>query len=35
VYYDVAVDSPVVVIKAIGIKRRNRVVIGGEEIDLS
>jgi mRNA-degrading endonuclease RelE of RelBE toxin-antitoxin system len=35
VYYDVAVALPVVVIKAIGIKRRNRVVIGGEEIDLS
>ncbi len=36
VYYDV-VDGvpPVVVIKAIGIKVRDRVVIGGEEIDLS
>ncbi len=36
VYYDVLGDVPaVVVIKAIGIKVRNRVVIGGEEIDLS
>jgi mRNA-degrading endonuclease RelE of RelBE toxin-antitoxin system len=36
VYYDVLGDEPpVVVIKAIGIKVRNRVVIGGEEIDLS
>jgi hypothetical protein len=36
VYYDVVDDAPpVVVIKAIGIKVRDRVVIGGEEIDLS
>jgi len=36
VYYDVTDDvPPVVVIKAIGIKERSRVVIGGEEIDLS
>jgi mRNA-degrading endonuclease RelE of RelBE toxin-antitoxin system len=36
VYYDVVDDvPPVVVIKAIGIKVRDRVVIGGEEIDLS
>jgi len=36
VYYDVTGDvPPVVVIKAIGIKVRHRVVIGGEEIDLS
>jgi len=36
VYYDVVDAVPaVVVIKAIGIKMRDRVVIGGEEIDLS
>jgi len=36
VYYDVVEDvPPVVVIRAIGIKVRDRVVIGGEEIDLS
>jgi mRNA-degrading endonuclease RelE of RelBE toxin-antitoxin system len=36
VYYDVDDDvAAVVVIKAIGIKVRNRLVIGSEEIDLS
>jgi mRNA-degrading endonuclease RelE of RelBE toxin-antitoxin system len=36
VYYDVVGDAPpVAVIKAIGIKVRSRVVIGGEEIELS
>ena len=36
VYYDVVDDEPpVVVVKAIGIKVRDRVVIGSEEIDLS
>jgi len=36
VYYDFSDEpTPVVVIKAIGVKDRSRVVIGGEEIDLS
>jgi mRNA-degrading endonuclease RelE of RelBE toxin-antitoxin system len=36
VYYDITDDvPPVVVIKAIGIKERSRLVIGGEEIELS
>ena len=35
VYYDVVeVPEPIVFIRAVGIKRRNRVVIGGEEIEL-
>jgi hypothetical protein len=35
VYYEVK-DEPdmVVVVKAIGVKDRNRVVIGGEEVEL-
>ena len=35
VYYDITDVPPVVVIKAIGIKERSRLVIGGEEIELS
>ena len=35
VYYDVAMTpEPIVFIRAVGIKYRNRVVIGGEEIEL-
>jgi hypothetical protein len=35
VYYDVAeAPVPVVFVRAVGIKYRNRVVIGGEEIEL-
>jgi len=35
VYYDVEdVPEPIVFIRAVGIKYRNRVVIGGEEIQL-
>lgn len=35
VYYDVAeLPEPIVYIRAVGIKHRNRVVIGGEEIEL-
>jgi hypothetical protein len=35
VYYDVAdAPEPIVFIRAIGIKYRNRVMIGGEEIEL-
>jgi mRNA-degrading endonuclease RelE of RelBE toxin-antitoxin system len=35
VYYDVAeTPEPVVFIRAVGIKHRNRVLIGGEEIQL-
>ena len=33
-YYDVTVDERLVLIKAIGIKRRDRVFIGGVEIEL-
>ncbi|MGH9400051.1 MAG: type II toxin-antitoxin system RelE family toxin [Thermoanaerobaculia bacterium] len=35
VYYEVDRKRRVVEIRAVGIKDRNRVVIGGEEIDLS
>lgn len=35
VYYDIEdAPNPVVYIRAIGIKQRNRVLIGGEEIEL-
>ena len=35
VYYEVKVDPErVVVVKAVGVKVRNRVLIGGEEVDL-
>ena len=35
VYYDVAeLPEPIVFIRAVGIKYRNRVMIGGEEIEL-
>ena len=35
VYYEVKVEpDAVVVVKAIGIKERDRVVIGGEEVEL-
>jgi mRNA-degrading endonuclease RelE of RelBE toxin-antitoxin system len=35
VYYDIAEESePVVTIVAIGIKDRNRILIGGEEVEL-
>jgi mRNA-degrading endonuclease RelE of RelBE toxin-antitoxin system len=33
-YYDVAAGERLVLVKAIGIKRRNRVVVGGVEIEL-
>lgn len=36
VYYDVVeVPAALVLVQAIGIKVRNRVMIGGEEIDLT
>jgi mRNA-degrading endonuclease RelE of RelBE toxin-antitoxin system len=35
VYYEVDESKRVVEIRAIGIKDRNRVLIGGEEVDLS
>lgn len=35
VYYDFSVDpEPVVFVQAIGVKSHNRVIIGGEEIEL-
>lgn len=34
VYYDVHEEDALVVIQAIGIKRRDRVYVGGEEINL-
>ncbi len=34
VYYEVKDDPERVVVKAIGVKERNRVVIGGEEVQL-
>ena len=35
VYYEVKDDpEPVVVVKAIGVKDRNRVLIGGKEVEL-
>jgi len=33
-YYDVDSEAGLVVVKAIGVKLRNRVVIGGAEIEL-
>jgi mRNA-degrading endonuclease RelE of RelBE toxin-antitoxin system len=35
VYYDVDTVDPKVLIRAIGIKRRNEVFIGGEKVDLT
>lgn len=35
VYYEVRARPAVVTVRAIGIKERNRVRIGGEEVDLS
>jgi len=35
VYYEVSEPDPVVTVRAIGIKDRNRVTIGGVEVDLS
>jgi mRNA-degrading endonuclease RelE of RelBE toxin-antitoxin system len=34
VYYKVREDPPMVTVRAIGTKDRNRVLIGGEEVDL-
>jgi mRNA-degrading endonuclease RelE of RelBE toxin-antitoxin system len=34
VYYDVTEDPQIVAVVAVGIKRSNRVFIGGEEIDV-
>jgi hypothetical protein len=35
VYFDVAEEpSPVVTVRAVGVKVRNRVLIGGQEVDL-
>jgi mRNA-degrading endonuclease RelE of RelBE toxin-antitoxin system len=34
VYYDVGEDDHIVVVQAIGVKVRNRILIGGKEIEL-
>ncbi len=35
IYYDIGVEpEPFVVILAVGVKKRNRIYIGGKEIDL-
>jgi hypothetical protein len=34
VYYDVEANPPIVYVRAVGIKVRDRVRIGGEEIEL-
>jgi mRNA-degrading endonuclease RelE of RelBE toxin-antitoxin system len=35
VYYDVDADQRIVLIRAVGLKDRNRILIGGEQVDLS
>ena len=35
VYYDVDTEEQDVLVRAIGVKRHNRVIIGGQEVDLS
>jgi mRNA-degrading endonuclease RelE of RelBE toxin-antitoxin system len=34
VYYDVDVNEQIVLVRAVGLKVRDRVIIGGEEVDL-
>ena len=34
VYFDVSLQPPVVTVRAVGVKVRERVLIGGEEVDL-